>query len=328
MKPVPVSRRAFALSAAACALGVPAAAATAAAEAQPWPGAKSITWIVGFAPGGSVDVLARLAGRKLSEKTGQPVVIENRPGGSGLIALQAAAKAAPDGYTLVTVPGPILHAQKVPELGRELTAVAMLAQGPMVLVGSASAAPGSVQALLAEMRRQPKAWSYASSGNGTSQHLAGELLNAMAGTAMVHVPYKGGGQAVTDVIGGQVPLAILGVAPVLPHIRSGKLRAYAVTTRFRIDSLPDVPTLQESGLKGYDASQWFVVGVPAGVPAQTVAQLNAWLNEIMASADLADTLRATGSIAGSGSARVTQAFVTADTDKWKALAQSAHLALD
>lgn len=325
MNPLFVSRRMFAISAAACMVGMPAAAS---GDAGAWPGAKPISWIVGFAPGGTTDVLARLVGRKLSEKTGQSVVIENRPGGSGLIALQAAAKAAPDGYTLVTVPGPLLHSQKAPELGKELTAVATLAQGPMVLVASASAAPATLKELLDDMRKQPKAWSYASSGNGTSQHLAGELLNVLAGTSMVHVPYKGGGQAVTDVIGGQVRLAMLGVTPVLPHIRSGKLKAYAVTTRFRIESLPDVPTMQEAGVKDYDASQWYVVGAPAGVPAHRIAQLNAWLNEIMASSELAETLRATGSIAGAGSAQATQAFVAADTQKWKTLAQRARLVLD
>ncbi|VTU32043.1 Argininosuccinate lyase [Variovorax sp. PBL-E5] len=298
------------------------------AAAADWPHEKPITWIVGFAPGGSLDVLTRLAARRLSEKTGQPVVVDNRPGASGVIALQAAAKAAPDGYTLISIPGPILFNQRPPELGKELVAVARIAEGPMVLVGPAAAPTSTVAELLAAMRATPKAWSYASSGNGTSQHLAGELFNITAGTAMTHIPYKGGGQAVTDVVGGQVPLAILGVTPVLPQIKAGKLKAYAVTSSYRIESLPEVPTMQEAGLKGYEATQWYVVGAPARTPAARVTQLNAWINEIMASSELRPALVSSGSIAGKGSARDTQAFVATETNKWKDIAHKSGLTLD
>jgi tripartite-type tricarboxylate transporter receptor subunit TctC len=293
-----------------------------------WPHDKPITWIVGFAPGGSLDVLTRLVARKLGEKTGQSVVVDNRPGASGAIALQAAAKAAPDGYTIITIPGPILFNQRVPELGQELVAVAALAQGPMVLVAPSSSAPATLSDLIGAMQKDPKAWSYASSGNGTSQHLAGALFNVTAGTAMTHVPYKGGGQAVTDVVGGQVPLAILGVTPVLQQIKAGRLKAYAVTTSYRIESLPDVPTMQEAGLKGYEAVQWYVVGAPSGTPADRVAQLNAWISEIVASPDLKAALVSSGSIAGKGGPKETQDFVAADTRKWKDLARKAKLDLD
>ena len=302
--------------------------AASAADSALWPTAKPITWIVGFPPGGSLDVLTRVAARKLGEKTGQTVVVENRPGASGLIALQAAARAAPDAYTLITIPGPLLFTQRVPELGRELTAVASLAQGPMVLVGPASNAASTVQQLIADMRRDPKQWSYASSGNGTSQHLAGELFNLAAGTAMTHIPYKGGGQAVADVVGGQIPLAVLGVTPVVQQIKSGKLKAYAVTTTYRIDSLPDVPTLQEAGLKGYDASQWYIVGAPAGTPADRIERLNQWISEIAASPDMKPALEASGSVAGTGSAQAVHDFVTKDLQKWRALADKARLDLN
>jgi tripartite-type tricarboxylate transporter receptor subunit TctC len=284
----------------------------AAGDPADWPNAKPISWIVGFAPGGSLDVLTRIAARKLAEKTGQAVIVDNRPGASGAIALQAAANAAPDGYTLISVPGPILFRTHTPALGQELVSVAMLAQGPMIK----------------DMRKNPKRWSFASSGNGTSQHLAGELFNVMAGTAMTHIPYKGGGQAVIDVVGGQVPLAVLGVTPVLPFIKSGKLKAYAVTTRYRIESLPDVPTMQEAGLKGYDAGQWYVVGAPKGTPPDRIAKLNAWLNEITASSDMEPALTSSGSIAGKGDSKETRQFVEADMRKWKELAKSAKLNLD
>ncbi|MFS4515533.1 tripartite tricarboxylate transporter substrate binding protein, partial [Delftia tsuruhatensis] len=221
------------------------------------PQGKPITWIVGFAPGGSLDVLTRHVARQLEARAGVSVVVENRPGASGAIGLQAAAKAPADGLTLVSVPGPQLSGPRQPEVGRELTAVAVMARGAMVLVGPAPGAAGSLGELVAAMKAKPGQWSYASSGTGTSQHLAGELLNALAATSMVHVPYKGGGQAVTDVVGGQIPLAMLGVTPVLPHIQSGRLKAYAVTSATRIDSLPDVPTMREAGVPGYEATRWY-----------------------------------------------------------------------
>lgn len=293
-----------------------------------WPNAKPITWLVGFPPGGSLDVLTRIAARQLAEKTGQSVVVENRPGASGAIALQAAAKAAADGYTLITVPGPILSKTNPPEIGRELVGIAMLAQGPMVLVGGTATAPSTVAELIAAMRKDPGALSYGSSGNGTSQHLAGELFNTINGTAMRHIPYKGGGQAVIDVVGGQVPLAILGATPVLPHIKSGKLRAYAVTTSYRIDSLPDVPTMQEAGVKGFDAAQWYVIATPKGVPVDVLTKLNGWINDIAVSSEMKPALLSSGSVPGKLSARETQAFVDADSARWKDLAKKAKLDLE
>lgn len=313
-----------ALVAVAAALCLPAAV-LAAGDPGAWPNAKPITWIVGFPPGGTVDVLTRVAARKLGEKTGQPVVIENRPGASGAIALQAAAKAPPDGYTLITVPGPVLYAAQPPEVGKELVAIATLAQGPMVLVSGMPNAPAHLTDLIQALKKNPAAWSYATSGNGTSQHLAGELFNVSAGTAMTHVPYKGGGQAVVDVMGAQIPLAMLGVTPVLQQIKSGKLKAYAVTTRYRIESLPDVPTMQEAGLKDYEAAQWYVVATPKGTPAAQVQQLNTWINEVVASTELQPALVASGSIAGKGSAKDAQQFIETDTRKWKELASKAKL---
>ena len=326
MPSTPILRRT--LLAAALAAGLPATVLAAGDDAAAWPHARPITWIVGFPPGGTVDVLTRITARKLGEKTGQAVVIDNRPGASGAIALQAAARAAPDGYTIITVPGPVLYASHPPEVGKELVAVATLAQGPMVLVSGLPNAPATVAELIAAMKKNPAAWSFASSGIGTSQHLAGELFNVTAGTAMTHVPYKGGGQAVVDVVGGQVPLAILGVTPVLQQIKSGKLKAYAVTTSYRIESLPDVPTMKEAGLKDYDAAQWFVVAAPKDTPPALVQQLNAWINEIAASDELKPALAASGSVAGKGSAQDTQQFIEADTRRWEQLAKRSKLNID
>jgi tripartite-type tricarboxylate transporter receptor subunit TctC len=298
------------------------------AQDKPWPQAKPITWLIGFAPGGSADVLTRAVARQLSEKIGQSIVVDNRPGASGAIALQAAVRAAPDGYTLITVPGPFLMNVPVPEVGKELVPIAMMAEQPMVLVGLATAQSKTLNELLKQVRENPKAWSFASSGNGSSQHLAGELINVSAGLNMTHIPYKGGSQAVNDVLGGQVPLGMLGVTPVLPHIKSGKLRAYAVTTHYRIESLPDVPTMQEAGMKAYDASQWYVLAGPTGIPAERIAALNGLVNEIVASPELRPVMLAGGSVAGKGSPKDAQAFLAADAKKWKELAAKTKLDLN
>lgn len=299
-----------------------------AADDAPWPRGKPITWLVGYPPGGTVDVMARAIANKLTEKTGQPVLVDNRPGASGMIALQAAARAPADGYTMITVPGPDLFKQKVPEIGAELSAVAMIAQGPMVLVGSGSLPSADLKTLLQDVRRDPSRWSYGTSGIGTSQHLAGELLNNMAGTAMRHVPYRGGAAAANDVVGGQLPLAILGLAPVLGHVKSGRLKAYALTGSQRIDALPGVPTMQEAGIGKYDASQWYVVAAPRGTAPERIAQLNAWITAIASSADFKPVLIASGAVAATGSPEQTQNFVVSDLRRWYELAKNAKIELE
>ncbi|CAB5722360.1 Argininosuccinate lyase [Delftia tsuruhatensis] len=324
--PMKSRRHALALLAA---IALPAAHA--AEPAAPPATGKPITWIVGFAPGGSLDVLTRQVARQLEAQAGVSVVVENRPGASGAISLQAAAKAPADGLTLVSVPGPQLtppSAGRQPEVGRELTAVAVMARGAMVLVGPAAGAADNLAELVAAMKARPTQWSYASSGTGTSQHLAGELLNAMADTRMVHVPYKGGGQAVTDVVGGQIPLAMLGVTPVLPHIQSGRLKAYAVTSATRVDSLAAVPTLREAGVPGYEAEQWYAVAVPAATPPGKLAQLNQWINQAIQSPELRPTLQAAGAVATPMSLPDIQRFMSQDNAKWKKLAADRRLAVD
>lgn len=288
----------------------------------------TITWLVGFPPGGTADVLTRSVAQQLGRLSGQNVVVDNRPGASGAIALQQAAKAAPDGNTLITIPGPLLHANPVPEIGKELRAVALLAQGPMVLVAPTASAPADFAALVKAMKVAPKDWSYGSSGNGTSQHLAGELMNQMAGTQAVHVPYRGGGQAITDVVGGQVPLAMLGASPVLPHIQSGKLKALAVTSGKRLDMLPQVPTMQEAGLPGYEATQWFSVAVPAQTPDTRVRQLNTWLATALETVAVQEVIRSSGNVKGSGSAQEVEQFLRKDTENWKQLAAKTRMQLN
>lgn len=292
-------------------------------------GSGQITWLVGQPPGGTVDVVTRLVARQVEQSLGERVVVENRPGAAGAIALQAAAKATKNGNTLVTVPGPILTNMPIPQLGNELAGVAMLAKGPMVLVGTkASPMPDSLGSLLAAAKKDPKAFAFASSGNGTSQHLAGELINQMAGTQLMHVPYKGGSQAVTDVVGGQVQLGMLGITPVLPQIKAGNLRAYGVTTAQRSAMLPDVPTLSEAGLKGFDADQWFVVATAAGAPAERVVVLNAAIAKALQDPAVQNALSSAGVTAATATPEQTTAFVVKDVARWRALANKANLPLD
>lgn len=315
-----------------CALWLGCAAALApalSAQAEPalaWP-ARQITWVVGFVPGGTADVLTRIAAQELSRRSGLAVVVENKAGASGAIALQQVARSqAGDGY-LITVPGPLIYPTPQPAIGKELAPVMLLAQGPMVIVGPASRSLPALADVLADARKHPEAWSFGSSGNGTSQHLAGELLNQYAGTRIMHVPYKGGGQAVSDVAGGQIPLAILGSAPVLPQIHAGVLKAYAVTTRTRLASLPDVPTVAESGFPDYDASQWFSVAASPAIDAAVLDQLNALLRQAVQSRAFQDAVATAGMTAGGGSRADLQRFIADDSAKWRKLLDSGAIKL-
>ncbi|KAB7619430.1 Bug family tripartite tricarboxylate transporter substrate binding protein [Verminephrobacter eiseniae] len=312
------------------------------ATASPWLWAQSamqgrpidtqgrpITWLVGQPAGGTTDVLTRVVARALAHQLDQAVIVENRPGAAGAIALQAAAKAAQDGLTLVSIPGPTLTHIPRPQIGKEMTALAILARGPMVLVGTmATALPPTLEGLLAAARKNPGVLSYATSGNGTSQHLTGELLNQLARTQMTHIPYKGGGQAVTDVVGGQVPLGLLGITPVLPHIKAGRLRAYGISTATRSGLLPDVPTLQEAGLPDFNADQWFVVATPTGVPDDRVQALNAAINRALQAPEVQAAYVAAGVEPTLATAQQSTAFVLQEMERWQALAHQAKLQWD
>lgn len=291
-----------------------------------WP-TDQIDWIVGFAPGGTADILTRVAAQELSRLTGKSVIVENKMGASGAIALQYVAHGSPRLGLLLTVPGPLIYPTPEPELGKELQPVALLGEGPMVIVGPAKSALPSLKAVIADARAHPRKWSFASSGIGTSQHLAGELLNQMAGTNIAHIPYKGGGQAVTDVIGGQVPLAILGPTPVMPGIKSHMLKAYAVTTTYRLPSLPGVPTMQQAGFPGYDASQWMSVAASPGIPAKDLDQLNRILQDIVRTPKFQATLETAGMTRHLGNRQALIDFVAKDNAKWQALIKSGRIKL-
>lgn len=255
-----------------------------------WP-AKPIKWVVPFPPGGAMDVIARTLGEKAGRTLGQPFVIENRPGAGGNIGADAVAKSPADGYTImITSIGMATNKALYPRLSydpqKDFAPVSLLAVVPNVLVVNASkTADKSVADVIARAKRDPGKLTYASAGNGTSIHLAGEVFASMAGLDLLHVPYKGSGPAVTDMLGGQVDLMFDSITSARPHIQAGKLRALGVTSAKRSATLPDVPTIAEAGVPGYEVSPWFAVFAPAGTPQAIVAKINAALIDAMKQPD-------------------------------------------
>ena len=253
---------------------------SAAALAQAWP-SKPITLVVPFPPGGSSDTIARALGAKMQDKLGQPVVIENKGGATGTIGAAQVKRAAPDGYTvLVSSLGPFVIAphliKNVPyDAGKDFDLISVLVQAPNVLVVPAASPLKSVADVIAAMKKTPDKMSFASSGNGSSDHLTAELFWLQTGTSGVHVPYKGGGPAMSDLLGGQVDASFQNINAVVPHVAAGKLRALAVTSNQRSPLLPQVPTLAESGVKDVDVYSWQAAAAPKGLPADVKAKLHA-----------------------------------------------------
>ena len=261
-------------------ISMPAAAQQDAASGSPGYPSRPIKWIVPFPPGGAMDNIARTLGEQMGRRFGQPLVIENRAGAGGNIGTEAVAKAAPDGYTMMIVANGMavnkfLYGKLNFDPVRSFAPVSLIAVVPNVLVTNAARSKATnVSEVIAQAAAAPGKVTYASAGNGTSIHLAGELFASMAKVDMLHVPYKGSGSAVTDLIGGQVDYMFDSVTSAMPHIRSGKLRAIAVTTARRSASLPSIPTIAEAGLPNYELSPWFAVYMPADTPPAVVAKVN------------------------------------------------------
>ena len=257
--------------------------------------AKPVRVIVGFAPGGAVDVPMRLLAQRLGESFGT-VIVENRPGADGILAGDFVAKSPPDGYTFVCVSAghamnSVLHAKTLPyHPVNDFSPVSLTASGPLTLVVNRSLPVKDLKELVALARRQPGKLNFASSGSGGTMHLAGELLKSMAHINIVHVPYKGGGPAITDVIGGQVELTFVGAPAAMPHIRSGRLKVLGVTTAKRAAALPDVPTVAELGYPGYEVAAWYGILGPARIPAAIVNQFSAELAKTLTSGDMKEKL--------------------------------------
>ncbi len=290
-----IHRRTLAVLAAALVLPCVAMAQT---ETK-WP-TKPVKWVVPFPPGGAMDVIARTLGDRLAQDLGQPFVIENRPGAGGNIGADYVAKQPADGHTvMITSIGmasnKALYAKLSYDPVKDFTPVSLLAVVPNVLVVNAARnLDKSVKDVLAHARREPGKLTYASAGNGTSIHLAGEVFASMAQLQLLHIPYKGSGPAVADMLGGQVDLMFDSITSARPHIQSGKLRALGVTSAKRSSALPDVPTIAEAGVPAYEVSPWFAVFAPAGTPADVVARLNKALIAAMRQPEILQKLESVG----------------------------------
>ena len=308
-----------------------AAAARGAFAHEPYP-SRRIEIIVPFPAGGTADFLARVLGQKLGDAWGQPVVISNKPGATGSLGADAAARAAPDGYTLLVTSYPnrkVLFTPEapVPDPARDLVPVALLAKPPLVLVAHPSLPAHSVRELVALAKKGDI--DYASIGPGTPSHLAMEMLKRAAGIKLTHVPYKGSSQALADVVGGTVPLMFDSVVSSSGHVKAGRLRALGVSTSTRLPSLPDVPTIAESGIPGFDVSTWAVLYAPPRTPADRVAKLNETVLRILQQKDVAETLAAQGGIVPPPLSPMQVAdFVRADVAMWRKLVSEEGIQAD
>lgn len=277
-----------------CFIGVSLVVWATCAAAQAYPN-RPVKIIVPFGPGGFTDVVARILGQKLGAAMGTSFVIENKPGAGSTIGMDQVAKSAPDGYTLGMISSthmisPWIYKSVPYDPIKSFTPISKLVDSAYVLVVNPKVPAGNVQELVALAKAQPDVLHYASSGNGSTQHLMGGLFVSMSGAQLKHVPYRGSNLATTDLVAGVVESSFAGVPNVLPHLPSGKLRALAVTTAKRTPQLPDVPTLQEAGVPGYDASNWLALLAPAGTPKDIVQRLNGEITKLMAQADVQKAL--------------------------------------
>ena len=293
----------------------------AAAQGPSFPN-RPVKWIVPFPPAGAMDSIARTLGEQLAHDLGQPFVIENRPGAGGNIGADAVAKSAPDGHTMMIVANGMavnkfLYDKLPYDPVRSFEPVTLVAIVPNVLVTNAARSKArTVGDVINQARAEPGKATYASAGNGTSIHLAGELFASMARIDMLHVPYKGSGPAVSDLIGGQVDYMFDSVTSAAPHVRSGKLRAIAVTTAKRSSALPDVPTINESGLPGYELTPWFAIFMPAGTPKPIVNRMNTAVREALKAPEVGRRLAAIGAEPVGGTPEQLAAYLDAEMAKW------------
>ena len=308
-------------------------AANAQAPAASWP-SKPIRWVVPFPPGGAMDAIARTLGEKAGKTLGQPFVIENKPGAGGNIGADFVAKQPGDGYTLMITS--IGMATNKPLYGKlsydpikDFAPVSLLAVVPNVLVTNATQPDAkTAKDVIAAARKAPGKLTYASAGNGTSIHLAGEVFTSLAQVDMLHVPYKGSGPAVSDLLGGQVNYMFDSITSARPHIESGKLRALGVTTAKRSNTLPNVPTLAEAGLPGYEVSPWFAVFLPAATPKDIVAKVNSALLEAMKDPDVVKRFETIGAEPVGSTPEEMAQHLARESERWTKLIQERGIKLD
>jgi tripartite-type tricarboxylate transporter receptor subunit TctC len=301
------------------------------AAAQPYPG-RPVRLIVGFPPGGAADILGRIAAQQLSERLGQQVVVDNRGGAGGLIATEIAARANPDGYTLLftSIPhviNPHLYTKVAYDALKDFTPVVQFVAVPLMMAAGPALPAKSVKELIAYAKANPGKVNYGSGGSGSSSHLAMELFKTMAGVEMNHIPYKGTGPLITDMLGGQIGITIASAVPLSPQVKAGRLRGIAVTGPKRSPSFPELPAIAET-VPGYEVVNWFGILAPAGTPRAVITRVNAELNQALASPQLKASLSAQGADAVGGSVEEFAKIVKADFAKWAKVVKASGAKVD
>jgi tripartite-type tricarboxylate transporter receptor subunit TctC len=313
---------------AACAVLAPFAA-----QAQDWPTKQPVKFVIPYPPGGASDVTARVLAQKLGEALKQTFVVENKPGANGIIALESVARAAPDGYTILMANlgpnaiNPVVYEKLPYDAIKDFTPITLTSIVPQILVVSPALPIKSVPELIAYMKANPGKLTFASAGNGSSNHLSGELFNGMAGIKMRHVPYKGDTPAMTDVISGQVDVMFPTAIAAMPHVKSGRLRAIGATSAKRIPSLPDVPAVAET-VPGFEAVSWGGVMAPAGTPPEVVRTLNREINRILKMPDVVEKLQGLGAEIVGSTPEEFATYLRNEIAKWGKVARDNQVKLD
>jgi tripartite-type tricarboxylate transporter receptor subunit TctC len=307
-------------------------AATTVVFAQAWP-SKQVTLLVPFAPGGTTDIVARPFAQAFAQEFGQPFVVENHAGAGGTLAAGIAAHAAADGYTLFVAT--VAHTmatslyKRLPyDFERDFVPITVLASVPNILVVNPSLPAKSVQELIDYAKANPGKLAYGSAGNGSTEHLSAELFKSMTGVDMVHIPYKGGAPMMADLIGGQIQLAIETSGSAAPHIKAGKVRALAVTTAARSPAFPELPTLAESGLKGYEVTTWYAILAPRGTPSEITTKLYNAVVKILKTSDMKQRLELFGAEPGGLRPDQFAAFIKSETAKWAKVVKESKATVD
>lgn len=303
-----------------------------AAQSQDYPN-KMVKLVVSYPPGGGADIMARLIAQKLTTSLGQTFVVENKPGASGQIASQSVAKSAPDGYTLMVdassfAVNPSLFPKLPYDTQTAFSPVTLLARFPNMLVVSPDFPATSVKELVAMAKAKPGSLSYASSGNGSAQHLAGELFKQQAGVNLQHVAYKGGGPALNDVVAGHVPIFFANMASGLGQVRAGKLKALASTGARRSSNMPDLPTMAEAGVPGYEVYEWNVLVAPAGTPAAIINKLQAEVKKVLDMKDVRERIDSLGGEVVASSPAETSTFLKGQIEKWAKVVKAGDIKID
>jgi tripartite-type tricarboxylate transporter receptor subunit TctC len=300
------------------------------ASAAPYPD-RPVKILVGFSAGGGTDVAARVMAQKLTDALGQSVVVENRPGASGMLAAEAAAKAAPDGYTLMMgsqttlAVAPALYRKFGIDAARDFAGVAMAGVSPLVMVVHPSLPVQSVKDVIGLAKAKPGTLNFASGGLGTTPHMAGELFAIQAGIKMVHVAYRGEAPAINDLLGGQIPLIFANLSAVIGNVRASSLRALAVTSAQRSASAPDIPTIAEVALPGFDAATWFALVAPAGTPREIVKRINAEVTRIVAASEVQQRFADLGMTISAGTPDALDGYIKSEIAKWAKVIKDADV---